>query len=77
MAPASSSAAARRAHDAGVFLGDVIDSDADTAPETYTLEYRAAVANVAGNQAGTTLVNAATVRFWNTLGQAQSCCQRW
>ena len=28
--------------------------------------------NIAGNQAGTALVNAATIRFWNTLGQSQS-----
>ena len=55
-----------------VFLGDVVNSDADGVPETYTLEVRATVANVAGNQAGTVLANAATVRFWNGLGQPQS-----
>lgn len=56
-----------------VFLGDVINSDADTTtPEIYTLEYRALVRNDAGNQAGTTLANAATVRFTTALGQAQS-----
>ena len=55
-----------------VFLGDVVNSDADGVPESYTLEYRATVANVAGNQAGTVLANAATVRFWNSLGQPQS-----
>lgn len=56
-----------------VFLGDVVNSDADSVvPETYALEYRATVANTAGNQSGTALVNAATVRFWNGLGQVQS-----
>ncbi len=56
-----------------VFLGDVIDSDADAStPESYTLDYRAVVANIAGNQAGTALANAATVHFWNTLGQPQA-----
>jgi uncharacterized repeat protein (TIGR01451 family) len=56
-----------------VFLGDVVNSDPDGAvPETYTLEYRATVANVAGNQAGSVLANAATVRFWNGLGQPQA-----
>ena len=56
-----------------VFLGDVVNSDADTgAAETYVLEYRAAVTNVAGNRAGTALANTATVRYWDGLGQPQS-----
>jgi uncharacterized repeat protein (TIGR01451 family) len=56
-----------------VFLGDVVNSDADSVvPETYALEYRATVANTAGNQSGAALVNAATVRFWNGLGQVQT-----
>jgi fimbrial isopeptide formation D2 family protein/uncharacterized repeat protein (TIGR01451 family) len=55
-----------------VFLGDVINSDNDTNLEQYALEYRAVVQNVAANQAGTTLTNAATVSYWNALSQTQT-----
>jgi uncharacterized repeat protein (TIGR01451 family)/fimbrial isopeptide formation D2 family protein len=55
-----------------VFLGDVINSDNDANAEQYTLEYRAVTQNVAANQAGTTLNNAATVSYWNALSQTQT-----
>ena len=55
-----------------VQLGDVINSDNDGNLEQYLLEYRVVVQNVASNQAGTTLNNAATVSFWNTLSQTQT-----
>jgi uncharacterized repeat protein (TIGR01451 family)/fimbrial isopeptide formation D2 family protein len=55
-----------------VFLGDVINSDNDANAEQYALEYRAVTQNVAGNQAGTTLNNAATVSYWNALSQTQT-----
>ncbi len=55
-----------------VFLGDVINSDNDANLEEYALEYRAVVQNVAANQAGTTLTNAATVSYWNALSQTQT-----
>ena len=54
------------------FLGDVINSDNDANIEQYALEYRAVAQNVAANQAGTTLNNAATVSFWNALSQTQT-----
>ncbi len=55
-----------------VFLGDVINSDNDANAEQYALEYRAVVQNVAANQSGTTLTNAATVSYWNALAQTQT-----
>ncbi len=55
-----------------VFLGNVINSDNDDNAEQYLLEYRVVVQNVDANQDGTTLTNAATVSYWNTLSQPQS-----
>ena len=56
-----------------VFLGDVINSDNDANAEQYTLEYRAVVQNVAGNQAGTDAHQRRhRVSYWNALSQTQT-----
>ncbi len=45
-------------------LGDVINSDTDdNTGESYTLSLRAVVANVAGNNAGTSLINSGRLRY--------------
>jgi len=50
-----------------VFLGDVINSDQE--PATYLLQFQAVVQNTAGNQAGTTLANIATLNYFDALNQ--------
>lgn len=52
-----------------VGLGDVTNSDTDNGtPETYTLELRTVVQNVAGNIAGTTLTNNGRITFRDRAG---------
>ncbi len=55
-----------------LFLGDLINSDNDGNAESYTLEFQAVVANIAGNDAGDTLTNSATLTFLDGLNQPQS-----
>jgi len=55
-----------------LFLGDLINSDNDLNAESYTLEFQAVVANIAGNDAGDTLTNSATLTFLDGLNQPQS-----
>jgi fimbrial isopeptide formation D2 family protein/uncharacterized repeat protein (TIGR01451 family) len=55
-----------------LFLGSVINSDNDADAESFTLEIQCVVANTAGNQAGTDLVNAFTLEYLDPLGQIQT-----
>lgn len=55
--------------DVSLFLGALTNSDNDVNAETYTLELQALVSNSAGNQAGTTLTNSASLSYLNNLGQ--------
>jgi len=53
-----------------VFLGNIINSDSDSATtDSYILELQARVDNIAGNQAGTTLNNQAGLSYRNAAGQ--------
>ncbi len=58
--------------DIDLFLGDVINSDNDNSTELYRLRYQAIVENSAGNNAGTTLSNSATVSYLDALSQRRS-----
>ncbi|MCK5923959.1 MAG: DUF11 domain-containing protein, partial [Methylococcales bacterium] len=54
-----------------VFLGDLINSDNDANTESYTLEIKVVVENVAANQAGGSLDNSASISYLNALSQLQ------
>lgn len=51
-----------------ISLGNVTNSDNDGSAESYVLEIKAVVQNVAGNNAGTTLGNKGTVSYQNYSG---------
>lgn len=51
-----------------VSLGNVTNSDNDVNSESYILEIKAVVENVAGNNAGTTLTNKGTISYQNFSG---------
>ena len=55
-----------------VFLGSIINSDNDMNAEQYVLRLTVQVENIAGNQAGTTLTNSASLSYANQLGQIQT-----
>ena len=55
-----------------LFLGDLINSDNDLNAETYVLEIQVLVENIAGNFAGVSLNNSATISYLNGLDQLQS-----
>jgi uncharacterized repeat protein (TIGR01451 family)/fimbrial isopeptide formation D2 family protein len=54
-----------------VFLGDLINSDNDANTESYTLEVKVVVENIAANQAGGSLDNSARISYLNALSQLQ------
>ncbi len=54
-----------------VDLGHIINSDNDANDETYILEFQALVQNISGNDAGISLINQATFRYYDLSGHYQ------